>query len=218
MSDKTSVRIGISEEIPKESIFQSIKKRNGTVVAFDKKKITNAIYTAAKAIGGDDRELAEKLANEVVLFLYTLKGNKVPEIEEVQDAVEKILIESGHARTAKAYILYRKQREILRKKKLFSKLPEERDTTDYALFVRTSDDDFVSWDRARIVNALQDETGLENRRHDSEFQCGTHLFIADTRNSQRETYRTRSREFALTSHTTWYPSLRCRKNHLIRES
>jgi ribonucleoside-triphosphate reductase len=161
MSDKTSVRIGISEEIPKESIFQSIKKRNGTVVAFDKKKITNAIYTAAKAIGGDDRELAEKLANEVVLFLYTLKGNKVPEIEEVQDAVEKILIESGHARTAKAYILYRKQREILRKKKLFSKLPEERDTTDYALFVRTSDDDFVSWDRARIVNALQNETGLD---------------------------------------------------------
>lgn len=163
MPEKTSVRIGISEEIPKELIFQSIKKRDGTVVTFDKKKITNAIYLAAKAIGGDDRELAEKLANEVVLFLYTLKGDKTPEIEEVQDAVEKILIESGHARTAKAYILYRKQREILRKKKLLAKLPDERDTTDYALFVRTSDDDFVSWDRTRIINALRIETGVDQK-------------------------------------------------------
>jgi anaerobic ribonucleoside-triphosphate reductase len=162
MSEKTTVRIGISEEIPKDAIFQSIKKRNGAVVPFDKKKITNAIYLAAKAIGGDDRKLAEKLANEVVLFLYTLKGDKTPEIEEVQDAVEKILIESGHARTAKAYILYRKQREILRKKELLTKSPAERETTDYALFVRTSDDDFVSWDRTRIINALKNETGVDS--------------------------------------------------------
>lgn len=161
MPEKTTVRIGISEEIPKDAIFQSIKKRDGTVVPFDKTKITNAIYMAAKAIGGDDRKLAEKLANEVVLFLYTLKGDKTPEIEEVQDAVEKILIESGHARTAKAYILYRKQREILRKKQLLTKLPSERETTDYALFVRTSDDDFVSWDRTRIINALENETGVD---------------------------------------------------------
>jgi anaerobic ribonucleoside-triphosphate reductase len=161
MTEKTTVRIGISEEIPKDAIFQSIKKRDGTIVPFNKSKITNAIYMAAKAIGGDDLKLAEKLANEVVLFLYTLKGDKTPEIEEVQDAVEKILIESGHARTAKAYILYRRQREILRKKQLITKLPSERETTDYALFVRTSDDDFVSWDRARITSALENETGVD---------------------------------------------------------
>ncbi|MGB3341477.1 MAG: anaerobic ribonucleoside-triphosphate reductase [bacterium] len=161
MTEKTTVRIGISEEIPKDAIFQNIKKRDGTIVPFNKSKITNAIYMAAKAIGGDDLNLAEKLANEVVLFLYTLKGDKTPEIEEVQDAVEKILIESGHARTAKAYILYRRQREILRKKQLITKLPAERETTDYALFVRTSDDDFVSWDRTRIINALKNETGVD---------------------------------------------------------
>lgn len=78
----------------------------------------NAIYLAAKAVGGEDKNLAEKLADEITLFLYTLKGDKIPEIEEVQDTVEKILIENGHARTAKTYILYRKQRQILRKKKL----------------------------------------------------------------------------------------------------
>ncbi len=78
----------------------------------------NAIYLAAKAVGGEDKNLPEKSADEITLFLYTLKGDKTPEIEEVQDTVEKILIESGHARTAKTYILYRKQHQILRKKKL----------------------------------------------------------------------------------------------------
>jgi anaerobic ribonucleoside-triphosphate reductase len=161
MEEKTTVRIGISEEIPRENIFQSVKKRDGDVVTFDKSKISNAIYLAAKAVGGEDKILADKLANEVVLFLYTKKGNVTPEVEEIQDAVEKVLIENGHARTAKAYILYRKQREILRKKKLLLSKPEERETTDYALFVRTSDDDFVAWDRERIIKALENETGLE---------------------------------------------------------
>jgi len=161
MEEKTPVRIGISEEIPREKIFQYVKKRDGEVVAFDKSKISNAIYMAAKAVGGEDVVLAEKLANDVVLYLYTKKGNVTPDVEEIQDAVEKILIEYGHARTAKAYILYRKQREILRKKQLLLRKPEERETTDYALFVRTSDDDFVAWDRERIIRALQNETGLE---------------------------------------------------------
>ncbi len=161
MEEKTTVRIGISEEIPRENIFQDVKKRDGKVVTFDKSKISNAIYLAAKAVGGEDKTLADKLANEVVLFLYTKKGNATPDVEEIQDAVEKVLIENGHARTAKAYILYRKQREILRKKKLLLSKPEERETTDYALFVRTSDDDFVAWDRERIIKALENETGLE---------------------------------------------------------
>src|SRR4030042_6180878 len=142
MEEKTTVKIGISAEIPKERIFQNVKKRDGSQVSFDKSKISNAIYLAAKAVGGEDKILADKLADEVVLFLYTLKGNRIPEVEEIQDAVEKVLIENAHARTAKAYILYRKQREILRKKQLLEKKPEERDTTDYALFGRTWVDDF----------------------------------------------------------------------------
>ncbi len=164
MEERTTVKIGIAADIPKERIFQNVRKRDGSQVAFDRSKISNAIYLAAKAVGGDDRTLAEKLADEVVLFLYTLKGDRVPEVEEIQDAVEKVLIENGHARTAKGYILYRKQREILRRKQLLEKEPEERDTTDYALFVRTSDDDFVSWDRSRIIKALQNETGLDLNR------------------------------------------------------
>jgi len=159
-AEKASLRIGISAEIPEEVIFHSVKKRDGAIVPFDKSKIAHAIYLAAKAVGGENRKLARKLADEVVLFLYTMKGAKMPEVEEIQDVVEKVLIENGHARTAKAYILYRKQREILRKKRLLQKEPDEREATDYALFVRTSDDDFVSWNRRRIIDALQNETGL----------------------------------------------------------
>lgn len=161
MEEKNPVRIGIPEEIPKENIFQFAKKRDGKVVAFDKAKIANAIFLAAKAVGGEDRRIADALADEVVLFLYTQMGEKTPDVEEIQDAVEKVMIENGHARTAKAYILYRKQREILRKKRHLEKKADERETTDFALFVRTSDDDFVSWDRAKIVAALMNETGLE---------------------------------------------------------
>jgi ribonucleoside-triphosphate reductase len=161
MEEKAQVRIGIGEEIPQDKIFQFVLKRNGKVVPFNKSKISSAIFKAAKAVGGENIRIAEALADEVVLFLYTLKGEKAPTVEEIQDAVEKTLIENGNARTAKAYILYRKQREILRKKRLLEKKPEERETTDYALFVRTSDDDFVSYDRSRIVEALTSETNLE---------------------------------------------------------
>jgi ribonucleoside-triphosphate reductase len=160
MEEKT-LRLGLGEEIPKEKIFQFVIKRDGKTAAFDKSKIANAIFKAARAVGGENKRIADALADEVVLFLYTLKGDKPPTVEEIQDAVEKVLIENGHARTAKAFILYRKQREILRKKKLFQKKPEERETTDYALFVRTSDDDFVSWDRSKIVDALINETNIE---------------------------------------------------------
>ncbi len=159
--EEKALRIGIDETIAGEKIFQYVIKRDGKLVPFDKSKITNAIFKAAKAVGGENRKIAEALADEVVLFLYTLKGEKPPTVEEIQDAVEKVLIENGNARTAKAFILYRKQREILRKKKLLEKRPEERETTDYALFVRTSDDDFVSWDRHRIVNALINETNID---------------------------------------------------------
>ncbi|MEO0156154.1 MAG: ATP cone domain-containing protein, partial [candidate division WOR-3 bacterium] len=159
--EEKALRLSLGEEIPKEKIFQYVIKRNGKVVPFDKSKIANAIFKAARAVGGENRKIAEALADEVVLFLYTIKGDKPPTVEEIQDAVEKVLIENGNARTAKAFILYRKQREILRKKRLLEKKPEERETTDYALFVRTSDDDFISWDRSKIVDALLNETNID---------------------------------------------------------
>ena len=86
-------------------------KRTGAIVPFNQERITNAIYRAAVAVGGRDRSIAEGLSNQVVAMLEekTPPGH-TPTIEEIQDIVEKVLIENGRARTAKAYILYRDER------------------------------------------------------------------------------------------------------------
>jgi anaerobic ribonucleoside-triphosphate reductase len=94
--------------------FRSIRKRDGRIKAFDTGKIAAAIFRAAKAVGGEDRQLAEELAEVVVQYLLKKLGAAIPSVENVQDAVEKILIETGHAKTAKAYILYRDRRTKLR--------------------------------------------------------------------------------------------------------
>ena len=95
--------------------FESIKKRDGRIVPFDQGKITQAIWEAAQAVGGKDRRRAEALATEVVRALgRSYEPGGVPSVEHVQDVVEKVLIEAGHARTAKAYILYREQHKNIR--------------------------------------------------------------------------------------------------------
>jgi ribonucleoside-triphosphate reductase len=92
--------------------MKSVRKRDGRLEPFDQERITNAIWKAAKAVGGKDREQAQKLSDKVLAELETRFGEDgVPTVEEIQDLVEKTLIEGGHARTAKAYILYRKQHQ-----------------------------------------------------------------------------------------------------------
>ncbi|MBI4993995.1 adenosylcobalamin-dependent ribonucleoside-diphosphate reductase [Candidatus Wolfebacteria bacterium] len=99
-------------------MFKFIQKRNGQLVPFKIEKITNAIYKTSIAIGDPNWQLAGELANEVFKRLNkkTPKG-AVPSVEETQNAVEKILIETGHARMAKSYILYRQHRAEIRQEK-----------------------------------------------------------------------------------------------------
>ncbi len=91
---------------------QKIIKRDGRVVDFDHEKITAAIMKAARAVGGSDRKEAERLTRLVLEDLSAKES--IPTVEDVQDTVEKVLIEEGHAKTAKAYILYRAKRAELR--------------------------------------------------------------------------------------------------------
>mgnify|MGYP000105984120 CR=1 FL=1 len=92
-----------------------VRKRDGRLEEFDSNRITNAIWKAARAVGGKDKELAKRLSDQVVAELEKRFGEDgVPTVEEIQDMVEKVLIENGHAKTAKAYILYRKQHQDLR--------------------------------------------------------------------------------------------------------
>ncbi len=98
-----------------ESKFREIRKRDGRVVVFDPEKITDAIFKAARAVGGSDRAIAENLTRRVIESLNAKsQGGIIPSVEEVQDEVEVALIENGHARTAKAYILYRDRRTRIR--------------------------------------------------------------------------------------------------------
>ncbi len=93
-------------------------KRTGAVVPFTPERITNAIYRAAVAVGGRDRTIAEGLTRQVVALLEeTIPPGQYPTVEEIQDLVEKVLIENGHAKVAKAYILYREERARRRREK-----------------------------------------------------------------------------------------------------
>lgn len=95
-----------------------IRKRNGQVVPFDREKIAKAIFKAAHAVGGNDREESENITDSIVSILDILyKDGVIPTVENVQDLVEKILIEKGHAKVAKAFILYREQHRKLRESK-----------------------------------------------------------------------------------------------------
>ena len=100
-------------------MIKKVRKRDGRIVEFDKSRITNAIFKAARAVGGRDYERACELAEKVVELLEKWikegKISEIPHVEEIQDAVEKVLVEEGHYKTAKAYILYRRQHEEMRK-------------------------------------------------------------------------------------------------------
>src|SRR3989338_2027659 len=92
-----------------------VKKRNGSIVDFDVNKIAKAIFKAAQSVGGKDYKMSEALAKEVYEYLKEKEfPNNIPLVENIQDAIEKVLIENGHARTSKAFILYREERKKVR--------------------------------------------------------------------------------------------------------
>lgn len=98
-----------------DKTVKTIRKRDGRITPFDHKKITDAIWAAVQAVGGKDQQRVVKLTDQVVKHIkrkYDSGG--IPSVEHVQDIVEKILIENGHAKTAKAYILYREQHKNIR--------------------------------------------------------------------------------------------------------
>lgn len=94
--------------------LQSVRKRDGKIVPFEKEKIITAIFKAAQAVGGKDYQTASELGDKVVEILGYMGENETPSVEDIQDMVEKVLVKNGHYKTAKAYILYRKQHEDLR--------------------------------------------------------------------------------------------------------
>jgi ribonucleoside-triphosphate reductase len=95
-------------------VFNTIKKRNGSVVDFDSSKITAAIAKAGHATGEFEEREARKLTLRVLTLAHEMHLGPVPEVEEIQDIVERVLLDSVYFQTAKAYILYRAQHAQIR--------------------------------------------------------------------------------------------------------
>lgn len=119
-------------------MVEKIKKRDGRIVEFVPEKIGNAIFKAAESVGGSDKEKSHELANKVIELLDRDFKDDTPDIENISDAIEKVLIEEGHAKTAKAFILYRQKRKQIRDTKesiLGMKLDENTNLSINALKV-----------------------------------------------------------------------------------
>jgi len=95
-------------------MLRKIIKRDRTIVPFRKEKIVLAIFKAASSVGGSDFSKSESLTDEVCCTAEKMYPNGIVEVEKIQDVVEKVLIENGHAKTAKAFILYREKRRASR--------------------------------------------------------------------------------------------------------
>jgi len=131
------------------SNISKVKKRDGRIVDFDKSKIANAIWKAAESVGGKDRKRSEELADVVTKLLEEKFEDRIPSVEDVQDAVEKVLIEEGHATVAKAYILYRQKRAEVRKMKSMLGVTDELKLSLNAIKVMASR--YLKRDENRVV-------------------------------------------------------------------
>ena len=95
-------------------VFETIKKRDGRILDFESAKITSAIAKAGKATAEFDQREARKLTLRVLTLAHELRLGPVPEVEEIQDIVERVLLDSPYYKSAKAYILYREQHAQIR--------------------------------------------------------------------------------------------------------
>ena len=135
-----------------------VQKRNGDIVDFDITKIENAIFSAAESVGGEDREKARQLAEMVQNIVVEVFGFGIPSVEDIQDMVEKVLIEDGHAATAKAFIIYRQKHS------------EMRDAKNLFLDAESMVDDYISladWKVNENSNMSFSLQGLNNHIVDS---------------------------------------------------
>jgi len=110
-----------------ENKIEKVQKRDGTLVDFDQTRISDAIFRAITATGQGDGKKSKKLSEKIVKILNRrFKKGEIPQVEQIQDVVEEVLILEGLVDTAKAYILYREQRRRIREAVAVSEEAVER--------------------------------------------------------------------------------------------
>jgi len=142
-------------------MVSKIRKRDGRIADFDQAKIASAIARAGRETGPGDELLSEELASVITLFLEKTCGQGIPSVVDVQDVVERILMETGHPDAARAFILHgerrRKRLDALRVLDVEGGVDEGRSLeVDHA-----SRGSISPWSKARIVSDLVDEAGFE---------------------------------------------------------
>src|SRR3989339_1370701 len=98
-------------------MISKIKKRDGRVVEFDSEKIYQAIWKAAESVEEENEEKIKLITQEVIKHLENDYKKQIPTVENIQDTVEKTLLEQDDFKTAKAFILYRQKRKEFREAK-----------------------------------------------------------------------------------------------------
>lgn len=163
--------------------IQQIVKRSGKMVVYDRERIAIAIFKAATSVGGSDRAEADRLAQLVESKLVGTYGDGgIPSVEEIQDLVETVLIEEGHAKTARAYILYRHERQMARAQRAYQF--EATDNIPYKKIyevLRWNMDhgcDTVDGLNAIVASGkLPDLIAACERRYDQEVELGAQRFL-----------------------------------------
>jgi anaerobic ribonucleoside-triphosphate reductase len=140
--------------------IESVRKRDGSVAAYDEQKIAEAIAKAARASGLDNGTIGRDLASVVTMYLERYHERGTPSSQEIQQLVEKILFDTGNAPIARSYIVYRE------KKGQPAEAPAAPPTEDLfpsnlLLVDGATTGEVAPWGRERIIAALTKEAGLE---------------------------------------------------------
>ncbi len=155
-------------------MIETVRKRDGRVIPFNSDRITRAIFLAASKVAERenskaDYHLAELLTQDVIKLLNLRHANNTPGVEDIQDAVVKVLIEKGHAKTSEEYIVYRTERNRIRNSK--SRLMKSIEQITFA----DADDADIKRENANIDGNTAMGTMLQYGSTVSKEFCKTHI-------------------------------------------
>ncbi len=143
--------------------FTSVRKKDGRIVPFNKGKIVEAVFNAARQGGGETWRMSRKIANDVEEYLkHNYLQGETLSMKAIGDAIEAVLMEKGHPLTARAYNLHRIARQKMAEKlKVSKKKRKKTDITDFALLVATETEaELTPWNRDKISQALVKEANI----------------------------------------------------------
>lgn len=155
-------------------MIENVKKRDGRLIPFNSDRITRAIFLAASKVAERenskaDYNVAELLTQDVIKLLNLKYVNNTPGVEDIQNAVVKVLIEKGHAKTSEEYIVYRTERSRVRNSK--SRLMKSIEQITFA----DADDADIKRENANIDGNTAMGTMLQYGSTVSKEFCKTHI-------------------------------------------